>query len=310
MLIQNGQIISVGSAGAIAVPRNAQVIDATRKSVLPGLADLHLHLMGGWNGEAMDVLGYQRYLNALLYAGVTTVLDLGNSLPFIEQIRQEVRTGHVYMAGPLVDGADPLWPPLSIALSSTAQIPAYVGQLKRAGVNVVKGYGGLSIQALRALVESAAAESLPVFVDMWDGNGTGVVAQTGIAAFAHLGPAPVSDDTIGIMTSQHIASITTLVGAESHSRRRLADLTFLRDPLLRDTMPPRFAAELTAFAGLSLNSEDSIKASQPLDRLHVEMKNAKRLFDGGVLLVAGTDAPYPGVFYGEGLHRELELLRT
>jgi imidazolonepropionase-like amidohydrolase len=38
------------------------------------------------------------------------------------------------------------------------------------------------------------------------------------------------------------------------------------------------------------------------------MANAKRLSDAGVLLAAGTDSPYPGDYYGEGLHRELELL--
>jgi imidazolonepropionase-like amidohydrolase len=38
------------------------------------------------------------------------------------------------------------------------------------------------------------------------------------------------------------------------------------------------------------------------------LQNAKRMFDAGVLLAAGTDAPYPGVFQGEGIHHELELL--
>ena len=42
--------------------------------------------------------------------------------------------------------------------------------------------------------------------------------------------------------------------------------------------------------------------------LEAAERNVKRLFDAGVLLVAGTDAPYPGVFLGEGIHRELELL--
>ena len=45
-----------------------------------------------------------------------------------------------------------------------------------------------------------------------------------------------------------------------------------------------------------------------LGRIREGQANAKRLFDAGVLLAAGTDAPYPGVFQGEGLHRELELL--
>lgn len=30
--------------------------------------------------------------------------------------------------------------------------------------------------------------------------------------------------------------------------------------------------------------------------------------DAGIVLIAGTDAPYPGVFQGESIHRELELI--
>ncbi|MGH7720425.1 MAG: amidohydrolase family protein, partial [Gemmatimonadaceae bacterium] len=52
---------------------------------------------------------------------------------------------------------------------------------------------------------------------------------------------------------------------------------------------------------------DSARAAAAA-RLHTALANARRLSDAGVLLVAGTDAPYPGDFYGEGLHRELELL--
>ena len=70
-----------------------------------------------------DMLGYQRYLNSLLYSGVTTVLDLGNNLEYILQLRQEVGEGRIqgpriYCAGPLINGADPSWPSLSYALSS------------------------------------------------------------------------------------------------------------------------------------------------------------------------------------------------
>ena len=32
------------------------------------------------------------------------------------------------------------------------------------------------------------------------------------------------------------------------------------------------------------------------------------MYDAGLLLIAGTDAPYPGVFQGESIHRELELI--
>ena len=36
--------------------------------------------------------------------------------------------------------------------------------------------------------------------------------------------------------------------------------------------------------------------------------NLMKMYEAGIMLVGGTDAPYPGVFQGEGIQRELELL--
>jgi imidazolonepropionase-like amidohydrolase len=53
---------------------------------------------------------------------------------------------------------------------------------------------------------------------------------------------------------------------------------------------------------------DNVWVARSVEALEAEKRNVKRLFDAGIMLVAGTDAPYPGVFLGEGIHRELELL--
>lgn len=68
------------------------------------------------------MLGYRRYLNALLYSGVTTVFDADNVLPFIQQIQAETEAGRLpgprmYMAGPLVDGPVPIWPPSGLSVA-------------------------------------------------------------------------------------------------------------------------------------------------------------------------------------------------
>ena len=42
--------------------------------------------------------------------------------------------------------------------------------------------------------------------------------------------------------------------------------------------------------------------------LQTAFDNVLALHEAGVLIVAGTDAPYPGVIQGESIHRELELL--
>src|SRR2546427_6854112 len=117
VLIRGSVIEVVGPARSVLVPRSANVIDAHGRTLMPGLADMHVHLMGGWDGEHVDMLGYRRYLNSLLYAGVTTVLDMGNVLPYIQQVRHEIEAGRIpgprlYPARPVRDGPDPPWAPL------------------------------------------------------------------------------------------------------------------------------------------------------------------------------------------------------
>lgn len=313
VLIRAGKIEAVGSASAIKVPADVRVIDAKGRAVMPGLADMHVHLTGGWDGEAVDMLGFPRYLNALLYAGVTTVLDTGNVQPYILQLRQEVAAGRlvgprIYCAGALIDGADPAWPPLSFAVSSVDQIPKIVRQQKKEGVDVIKAYSGLSDLMIAALAREGKKSELRVFIDQWSRNGSVDLMQTGIAAFAHLPTRRMSDEAVSLMKEKGIHAMTTLAVYESHSRRRLADLSFLESSIVKDTTPPWFLEELRSEAARTLTADQSARATSNSSRLAEAKKNAKKLFDAGVLLAAGTDAPYPGVFQGEGIHRELELL--
>ena len=313
VVIRGSVIEVVGPARSVLVPRSANVIDAHGRTLMPGLADMHVHLMGGWDGEHVDMLGYQRYLNSLLYAGVTTVLDMGNVHPYIQQLRHEIAAGRIlgpriYLAGPVMDGPDPFWPPISYVVSSEAQLPSYVNQLKMARVDVVKAYVGLSERLLTGLVREASKESLRVFVHSWS-LGSADVVRTGIAAFAHVDyDLPLSDETVQLMRQRGVAAITTLATIESLSRRRLADLTFLSGPLVARVTRPQFLAALRTMASGGPTPAESSAMVSGSTHLHTDMRNVKRLIDSGVLVAAGTDAPYPGVFLGEGLHRELELL--
>ena len=137
------------------------------------------------------MLGYRRYLNALLYAGVTTVLDTGNVEPFIVQLRAEVAARRlpgprIYCVGPLIDGADPAWPPLSRAVSSVAQVPDVVRALNRDRVDLIKAYVGVSHPVLERLVEEGHKVSLRVIIDQWQRNGSPDLVADGIYGFAHL----------------------------------------------------------------------------------------------------------------------------
>jgi imidazolonepropionase-like amidohydrolase len=313
VLLRGKRIEAVGAPAGVSVPAGARIIDAAGKTVMPGLADMHLHLTGGWDGETTDMLGYQRYLNALLYAGVTTVLDTGNVQPYILQLRQETSIGRllgprIYCVGALIDGPDPVWPELVLSISSASQIPALVQRQKLLGVDVLKAYTGLSVPEVTRLAAEGKKVGLRVFVDQGRRNGSTDLMNTGIAAFAHLPTFELAENAIELARSTQISFITTLSVYESFAGRRLLHMDFLNQPLIADTTPPWFLDELRAFAKRPDTKETEARRMAMMQGLRAAQADAKKLWNAGVLVVAGTDAPYPGDFQGEGIHHELELL--
>lgn len=313
IVVSGGTIAAVGPSGSVRVPDGAEVIDAGGRTLLPGLADMHVHLAGGWDGETADLLGYQRYLDALLYAGVTTAMDTGGVLLMLQQIRQEIDAGRIEgprlrFVGPVLDGPDPVWPPISYRLTSTAQAEKTAEQLAAGGVSALKAYGSLPDTVIAALVTAGARQGVPVLADVGIRNGSLEVARTGLRAFAHTAFVPLDAAAADSLAALGVGTITTLAVIESFAGRRLKDLSFLNDPLLSRTMPPWFRESLVAFAGREMDDRSAQGEQRMTAGLAVMMANVRALHDAGVLLVAGTDAPYPGVYYGEGLHRELELL--
>ena len=296
MLLRGKRIDAVGAASSISVPASAKMIDVAGKTVMPGLADMHVHLTGGWDGNTTDMLGYQRYLNALLYAGVTTVLDTGNVQPYILQIRQEVSSGRllgprIYCAGALIDGPDAVWPEMSIPVASASQIPALVQRQKSIGVDVLKAYGGLSIPEVTRLSSEGKKAGLRVFVDQGRRNGSIDLMNAGIAAFAHLPTFVLAENAIELAKSTQISFITTLSVYESFSGRRLLHMDFLSQPLIADTTPPWFLEELRSFANRPDTKEAELRRTAAMQQLQAAQENARKLWNAGVLVVAGTDAP-------------------
>jgi imidazolonepropionase-like amidohydrolase len=314
IILRDHRIVAVGAASELKIPAGAQRIDGKGGSALPGLADMHVHLLGGTNGVGLDILGYQKYLNALLYAGVTTVMDTGNVEPFILQLREEVHSGRVlgpriYCVGPLVDGADPVWPALSAAVASKDQVPRLVASLAAEKVDFIKLYVGLSDQLVRTISAEAAKHGVRTIIDQWNRNGSGDIAQEGVAGFAHFPSHRIGDETIATIKAHKVFLISTLAVQESALGRRFENLSFLDNPLIADTTSKATLDRIRKeYAGLS--AEQLAAKSTFTNRIDFNgaESNVLRLLAAGILFAAGTDAVYPGDFQGEGLHRELELL--
>jgi len=108
IVIESGRIKQVSRESEIAIPPDAEVIDASRYAAIPGLIDAHLHL--GSNGEPdllkmlittpPDLITLKSLLNAraLLEAGYTTVRDCGEHNFFAISLRMAIEQG--YFQGP------------------------------------------------------------------------------------------------------------------------------------------------------------------------------------------------------------------
>jgi imidazolonepropionase-like amidohydrolase len=306
IVVAGRKIVAVGPTSSISIPPEARRIDAGGGTAMPGLADMHVHLTGGWDGIAADMLGYHRYMNALLYAGVTTVLDTGNVESYVLQLRAETAAGRllgprIYCVGPLVDGPDPFWPELSRSVVSQDQVPRLVRQLAAEKVDLIKLYAGLSDLEVQAISTEAKKYKLRTILDAHSRNGSTQLMREGIAGWAHLPTQKLSDEAIATAKANRVFFITTLSVIESFTWRRFQDMSFLDNPLIVDTTPSFALTEQRKLGHAEVNK-------RPLAPLLEAESNVKRLLQAGILIAAGTDAPYPGDFQGEGIHRELELL--
>jgi len=306
IVIDGRKIVAVGPTATTSIPPHARSIEEEGRTALPGLADMHVHLTGGWDGISTDMLGYHRYMNALLYAGVTTVLDTGNVESYILQLRAETAAGRllgprIYCVGPLVDGPDPFWPDISRAIVSQDQVSGVVHQLAAEKVDLIKLYAGLSDLEVQAISAEAKRYNLRTIIDVHGRNGSIDIMQAGIAGYAHFPTHKLSDEAFEIARANRVFFISTLSVIEAFARRRFKDLSFLDQSLIADTTPSFALADLRKLGDGEVNK-------RYLAALLDAESNVKRLMHSGILIAAGTDAPYPGDFQGEGIHRELELL--
>ncbi|HEY6307250.1 MAG TPA: amidohydrolase family protein [Candidatus Angelobacter sp.] len=115
IVVAGDRIQSVGSAGAVSIPKGATVIDLSNATVLPGLIDCHTHL--GSRADRYDEIynfkdtpfqsAFAATVNArkTLEAGFTSVRDVG-SLPFLAvDLRNSINEGLI--PGPRIVASGP-----------------------------------------------------------------------------------------------------------------------------------------------------------------------------------------------------------
>ncbi|MDX1436177.1 MAG: amidohydrolase family protein [Anaerolineales bacterium] len=100
VFVEDGLIAAIGPDGSVPLPGNTQIIDGAGAFLLPGLANMHAHLI--------EFDPDPRHLALYLAGGVTTVLSLNSQEEVFEWRQKSVRAGWagptILMSGPVIVG--------------------------------------------------------------------------------------------------------------------------------------------------------------------------------------------------------------
>jgi imidazolonepropionase-like amidohydrolase len=295
----------------------AEIVDCAGKFVVPGLADMHVHL--------------QPYALPLLVAnGVTAVRDMGGDLVALDWIRRSIESGRlvgptVFRVGPFVDGGKPgLRNRLLVTTKEEGADAARL--LAKLGVDAIKVHSGVPREAYFALLAEARKLNVPVV-------GHAPVALTALEI-----------SNAGQQTIEHMSSIAggrlnALIAGGMNGQQAFAVVegesaalyrAFVRNGTWVD---PTFVAEYVAarraeIAATPDRRRDAVAASvrrsweqtwpaPPASAAEVarntkyfdtQLRWAGAMRAAGVRFLAGTDLGVRDIFPGSSLHDELEWL--
>src|SRR5258708_13674517 len=118
VILERNHIASVGPSKSSKYPRNAASVNCRGLFLIPGLWDMHVHLVfGDWFPDAQDIS-----LPMFIANGVTGVRDMGSELDIVQGWRNEIEGGQllgprIYISGPMLDGPKPRFPS-SVAIAT------------------------------------------------------------------------------------------------------------------------------------------------------------------------------------------------
>jgi imidazolonepropionase-like amidohydrolase len=186
VLISGGRISAIGPTNKITVPGGYKAIDGTGKFLIPGLADMHIHLTG-----AGEPGGSREFIIPLLVAnGITTVRDMGGKVEYLKALREEIDSGErlgpqIFFTGPYLDGNPPSFQP-SIVVQTAVEGVAAVDRLKSEGVDFIKVQSRLQPDAYYAIAQESKKQKIRFLGHVPDSITPSAASDLGQASVEHL----------------------------------------------------------------------------------------------------------------------------
>ena len=332
VILNRHHIASVGPSKTAKYPRNAPSVNCRGLFLIPGLWDMHVHLVfGDWFPDAREIS-----LPLFIANGVTGVRDMGSELDTVQGWRNEIEEGRligprIYTSGPMLDGPKPRFPS-SIAIATPEDARRAVADLKRRGADFIKLQSLIPREAVFAIAEEAKKQEIAFEGHVPDSVRASEMSAAGMKSFEHLigifeGSSPAEDDFLkGNKTEGRFLATYDPARAASQAELLAKNQTWQCPTLVwerggnlidatdfsKDTrvkyVPAswenktwkRFTEEITQGYG----ADDLATRKRFIEK---ELEVVGLLHKAGVPFLAGTDTPAGvHIFPGYSLHEELQ----
>lgn len=358
IFVGNGQVIEAGSIlvrkGRIeavyegtapdAKQLKAEVIEASGKTILPGLIDVHVHL-GATGGFYEDWQKFdankaaEHALEAYLYSGVTAVRSAGDSVEAMMKLRARFNSGEklgaeLFLCGPLftAEGGHGTeygkFLPEMARAAFTAQFVRtpktaeearqQVDVLAAQKMDAIKGvlesgtpefpFVRMDLEILRAVADEARAKNLPLSIHTGKSRDVADAISLGASSIEHgsFGD-EIPEEAFAEMKQHGIAYDPTLSVAEGFTNFARGDTALLKRSLVQQVTPKDLLEGTERAAGSDQTAKLRLGLSGYPMSVEQGTRNLLKAAQAGVMLVTGSDAGNFLVMHGPTVQHEIEL---
>lgn len=320
ILIRNGRIETIAEN---IVSQQAEEIDCSGKWIMPGLIDMHVHIKDS-------------FAPLFTAAGITTVRNTSGSILELEGMMNAVisaKTPRVITSDRLIDGPPGLWgptSPYSVNINDAKSAKEEVRRQVKLGAELIKVYGLLNADTLKAVCEEAVKYNKDVSADLVNSSNINALeaAKLGVRWFEHASgilqmfypewSMKANDDVWNRLDWNNFDNnkIKKICTELLKYDAKLCPTITLYDQGYLDDKPwkPNNAIidKLEENKGLINQWKFIMQSGHIKNKIGIQREFIKRVskiyHDIGGTVVCGTDTPAGvNVYPGMALHRELEL---
>jgi imidazolonepropionase-like amidohydrolase len=327
VIIEGNRIKAVAREGSIAIPAGARVIDTNGYTVMPGMMDMHVHLMivGHGNYEHWDATYPAKFRDVimpisakqLLMAGVTTARDLGAPLEDIVAVKNRINRGEIpgprlFVSGPFLQKSNtPLTAKFRWVVNGPEDARKKVQTIVAGGADVIKliDQDQMTIEEVKAIVDEAHKHGKHVAAHAHRSEEIRQGLRAGVDCFEHTGLAtkPGYDEDVLQMMRERNATLywcPTIEGLFLFEETK-RNPERIDDQRLKADLPPDIYKDV----------HDSIRDVAHLDYFRLVSRRVptlpnkfRQLRESGVTIVVGTDSGIPLNFHFDSTWRELKTM--